>query len=360
MKIFLPLLISLLSFLLQAQNVDFTLRDFNLTGSAMVLGETTIMLTDNLLWEGGAMWYKEDIDLNNPFTMELEVYFGCSDGGADGIVFMLHPKLSTGFRGEGMGFGGLYPSFGVEMDTYQNFHLDDPHFDHVALMAHGTLRHQYGLTDPVPLDPDKGNVENCDYHMVKVLWNPKTQYFTFLFDKKERIRQKIDLVGGVFEGNPNVYWGFGSATGRKRNKHMVKLKKLEFTENNTLKYEDQSALIAGEPYILRKLNFASGSTKLPDSAKPELDKLMEFHKRYPNHTIILDGFTDSSGNESSNLKISEKRAEAIAKYMISQGFPENRLLHYGNGESNPIDSNETEEGRENNRRVEVRMKVIKV
>ena len=360
MKVLVVFLFSLSIFALCAQEVDFTLKDFTLTGTAEVSGGETIMLTDNLLWQGGAMWYQNDIDLSDPFSMDMEIYFGCSDGGADGIVFMLHPELSTGFRGEGMGFGGLYPSFGVEMDTYQNFHLADPHYDHVALMAHGTLRHQFGLTGPVPLDPELGNVENCAYHKVKVDWDPSSQIFTFTFDNKERIKQKLDLVDDIFDGNPNVYWGFGSATGGKRNKHSVKLKKIQFTENITLKYEDRTALVEGGAYLLKKLHFSSGSTKLPDSAKPELDKLMQFFQKYPKHTIILDSFTDSSGKESSNLKISQKRADAIGEYLISKGFPKDRLLYFGNGEMNPIDSNETEEGRKNNRRVEVRMKIIKV
>lgn len=360
MKLPVLLLFSLSMFGLSAQEVDFTLKDFALVGTAEVSGSETVMLTDNLLWQGGAMWYQNDIDLSDPFSMEMEIYFGCSDGGADGIVFMLHPELSNGFRGEGMGFGGLYPSFGVEMDTYQNFHLSDPHFDHVALMAHGTLRHQFALTEAVPLIPNKGNVEDCDYHKVMVDWKPSTQIFTYTFDNRERIKQKIDLVGAIFDDNPNVYWGFGSATGGKRNRHLVKLKKLEFTENITLQYQDQVALLEGDPYILRKLNFASGSTKLPDSAKPELDKLLQFYKNYPKHSLILDTFTDSSGKESSNLKISQKRANAIAKYLVSKGFPEDKLLYFGNGEANPIDTNETEEGRKNNRRVEIRMKIIKV
>jgi len=360
MKVLVTFLFSLSIFVLSAQEVDFSMKDFELVGTAEVSGGETVMLTDNLLWQGGAMWYQNDIDLSEPFSVEMEIYFGCSDGGADGIVFMLHPELSTGFRGEGMGFGGLYPSFGVEMDTYQNFHLGDPHFDHVSLMAHGTLRHQFGITEAVPIDLDGRNVEDCDYHKVKVDWDPESQFFTFIFDYMIRIKHKIDLVGAVFENNPNVYWGFGSATGGKRNKHLVKLKKLEFTENITLKYEDQVALIEGSQYTLRKLNFKSGSTKLPDSAKPELDKLMQFFQKYPNHTIILDSFTDSSGKESSNLKISQKRADAVAKYLISKGFPKHRLQYYGNGEANPIDTNETEEGRKNNRRVEVRMKIIKV
>ncbi len=347
-------------FKLGAQEIDFTVKDFNLTGTAVVSGGETFMLTDNLLWQGGAIWYRESIDLSQPFKIDLDIYFGCSDGGADGIVFILHPELSTGFRGEGMGFGGLYPSFGVEMDTYQNFHLGDPHYDHVALMAHGTLRHQFGITEPVPLIGKKENVEDCDYHRVLVEWKPSAQRFSFIFDGRRLIDEKVDLVDGLFEGNPNVYWGFSSATGGKRNRHLVRLEKLEFTENPALLASEKEDLISGDPYTLKQLEFAPGSINLPESAKPELDKVVKFFENYPQHSLILDGFTDSSGSEENNLRLSKLRVEAIAEYLRSKGVPESRIYMYGNGEANPIESNETSEGRKKNRRVEIRMKIIRV
>ncbi|GLR18675.1 lectin-like domain-containing protein [Portibacter lacus] len=361
MKGYFSLVVLIMCFLSSsAQKVDFTIKDFILSGTTKVVGQDQFMLTDNKNWQGGGAWYKDDIDLNEPFNMEIEVYFGCSDEGADGIVFIFHPELRTGFAGEGMGFGGLFPSFGVEMDTYENYHLGDPSFDHVSLMAHGMLRHPFGITKPVSLDANKKNVEDCDYHKVKVAWNPSSSIFSFSFDGAMRIEEEIDLVEDVFEGNPNVYWGFTSATGGKYNKHLIKVKKIEFTENPSLKSEDKTALLRGDKYTLKKLNFSSGSTKLPDSAKPELDKLYHFLKRFPNHSVIIDSFTDSSGKESSNLRISKLRAEAVAKYLKSKGINENRLYFYGNGETNPIDSNDTEEGRKNNRRTEIRMKIIKV
>ncbi|GLR16932.1 hypothetical protein GCM10007940_15470 [Portibacter lacus] len=342
------------------QEIPYSMSDFYLNGSATFRDDTTIMITDNLLEQTGSMWYKDDIDLNEPFHIELEIFFGCSDGGADGITFILHPEWSTGSTGEGMGVGGLNPSFGVEMDTYQNFHLADAHFDHVALMANGASHHKLGLTEPIPLHPNKGNVENCTFYNVKFDWNPASQIFTFEFNGVVRIRREIDLVNLIFDGNSNVFWGFGSATGLRRNKHLVKIKKLEFTPNETLTDEDREALAAGEVYTLPELEFEAGSADLPYSARPTLDKLMRFHQDFPDHTIILNSFTDSSGEESSNLRISTQRAEAIANYMISKGFAKEKLIYYGNGEVNPIDDNETEQGRKNNRRVEVIMKVIKV
>lgn len=359
MKLISILCLILYCFGLTAQEVKYTLDDFYLYGSAIARDDTTVMLTDNLLRQTGTMWFKNDIDLRKPFHIELDIFFGCSDGGADGISFILHPEWSIGPTGEGMGVGGLSPSFRVEMDTYQNFHLADAHFDHAALMANGISHHQLGLTEPIPLLPKKKNVENCTFYTVSFEWLPATQIFSFTFNGLERIRRQVDLVSLIFKDNAKVFWGLGSATGQKRNKHLVRIRKLEFTLIESLNEYDQAALIDGETLILPEFTFDSGSSKLPESAKPILDKLMKFHEQHPNHTILLESFTDAVGDESSNLKLSKDRVEVIAKYMISKGFEKYKLMYNWNGEANPIDTNETEQGRKNNRRIELRMKIIR-
>jgi hypothetical protein len=342
-----------------AQGNDFTTDDFMVTGDAVSAGEQCFRLTEDALWNGGGLWYKSKVDLSNPFTMELEMTFGCRDEeGADGIVFIFHPYLTTGFAGEGMGFGGLFPSFGVEMDTYQNYHLDDPWYDHVALVQHGSLRHQYGITAPIAMKNKVMNVEDCDYHRVKIDWQPQINQFSFFFDGELRIRHSIDLIKEIFDGSPEVYWGFTSATGGKTNKHMVCLKKLIFTETFALSKKDQLNLSKGHEYILRNLNFASGRTQLPPSALKELDRLVNFFKQYPDHTIIVEGFTDSSGDPGRNERLSKKRAETIAQYFQSKGIDPDRMLIFGQGEAKPIAPNTTPEGRLKNRRIELRMRKL--
>jgi len=84
---------------LSAQDVQWSSSDFYLYGDAMMRDDSTLMLTDNLLRQSGSMWYRDDIDLKEPFHIELELFFGCSDGGADGISFILHPELSLGYQG---------------------------------------------------------------------------------------------------------------------------------------------------------------------------------------------------------------------------------------------------------------------
>lgn len=345
---------------LESQEIPFIQEDFLMTGTTVIANERCFQLTENELWQGGGVWFKNRITLSEAFSIELNLFFGCDDAGADGMVFILHPELRTGSRGEGMGFGRLVPSFGVEMDTYLNPHLSDPYHDHVSFMNHGLMSHYYGLSEPVSLNPDQKDVEDCDYHRVKIDWNPDSRLVSFFFDGNLRVQKKVNLIESIFDGEDRVYWGFTSATGAKMNRHLVCVDKLEFEEAPELSNRDFKDLMKERSYTLQDLEFPSGSARLPENAKSELDLLIDFFKNHEKRTIILDGFTDSSGSEAQNRQISERRVKAISNYMVSQGIPQRRIQYYGNGEIDPVAPNDTPEGRKENRRVEVRFVVIKV
>ena len=170
LKLLLPICSLFLVCTISAQDPEFSMDDFLLTGTAQRSGDQCFTLTEDSNWKGGAVWFKNKVDLNQDFSMEIDVFLGCDDNGADGMVFIFHPYLTTGYAGEGMGFGGLIPSFGVEMDTYENYHLFDPLYDHVALVAHGSLSHRRSNRVPVPLMPNAANAEDCKNHKVNINW----------------------------------------------------------------------------------------------------------------------------------------------------------------------------------------------
>lgn len=360
MKFVILLSFSLLVVGLYAQDVEYSSSDFYLYGDATMRDDTTMMLTDNLLQQSGSMWYRDDIDLNEPFHVELDLFFGCSDGGADGITFILHPELSLGSRGEGMGFGGLTPSFCVEMDTYQNFHLKDAHFDHAAFMANGISHHRLGLTEPIPLGPKKENVENCTFYTVVFDWNPKSQIFTFTFNGIERIRRQIDLISLIFRGNSNVFWGLGAATAQKRNKQLVRVRKLEFSPNETLDIKDQITLLKGDSYIIDQIDFKTGSAELPESAKPILDKLIRFQSDHPKFSFILDSFLDTKDKEMDDSGLAKDRINTIARYMIANGIPKDKVIYYGTPQVSELELDSVEERQKPKRRIEIQMKIVRV
>lgn len=349
----------LLTALLTGQEVVFEKDDFVLSGDAVGYGDRCFQLTSADLWQGGGVWFEKPIDLRKPFEMEIDISFGCDDAGADGIVFIFHPELTTGFQGEGMGFGGLYPSLGVEMDTYENYHLGDPWYDHVALMQHGSVHHHTGITSPVPLTEDRRDVEDCGTHRVRIGWDPFTAVFSFGFDGATRISKKIRLIDQLFLGNPLVYWGFTSATGARVNKHLVCLERMTFRTVNVFPPHIRERLLSGGEYLLGDIDFAAGSTVLPASAHEELDRLAALLKKHPDMRVFLAGYTDSSGDENQNRILSRRRAAAVAEYLAKQGIDRGRIIASGLGEANPIAPNDTADGRRKNRRIEVALSALR-
>jgi outer membrane protein OmpA-like peptidoglycan-associated protein len=83
-----------------------------------------------------------------------------------------------------------------------------------------------------------------------------------------------------------------------------------------------------------------------------LDRGVEVLKKYSKYSILIEGHTDSTGNEDYNVKLSKKRAEAVGEYLIKNGISAERLSYEGFGSRYPVDTNDTPEGRAKNRRVE--------
>ncbi|MEO0601166.1 MAG: L-type lectin-domain containing protein [Myxococcota bacterium] len=198
--------------LAQAQS---SIEDFQLGGSAKPLGEDCIRLTPDQPYLTGSAWFEEPVDLTQAFEMKMSLVLGKKDfDGADGIVFVFHPSMTTGFRGEGMGFAGLRPSLGIEFDTYQNYHLNDPFDDHLAIMTNGELFHAEGSTKELP------NLEDGVRHKLRISWSP-TSGMTIHLDDTLRGSISATRVKAVFGGNTKVFWGMTAGTGRLFNNQDV-------------------------------------------------------------------------------------------------------------------------------------------
>ncbi len=174
-------------------------------------------LTTAEMFESGSIWNKNKIDLTQPFDYYFNVFLGCLDeGGADGIAFVLQPiSTSLGVAGEGIGFGGIVPSLGVTIDTYQNFNDDDPYYDHVAIQANGDVVHSSSnnLAGPVTALANSDNIEDCKWHVFRINWQPSKQLLEVSMDDSLRLSLHQDIINTIFKNDPLVYWGFTSATG---------------------------------------------------------------------------------------------------------------------------------------------------
>jgi len=108
-----------------------------------------------------------------------------------------------------------------------------------------------------------------------------------------------------------------------------------------------------------KITFSSGimfdvdRAVLKDQYRGELSELAAILNKYEDTNILLEGHTDSTGTEEYNLELSKKRSQSVANYLATQKVNPTRFTIMGYGESQPIASNDTSEGRSQNRRVEV-------
>jgi len=105
----------------------------------------------------------------------------------------------------------------------------------------------------------------------------------------------------------------------------------------------------------RTILFDSGRSSFKKATQPVLKAMTAIFKEYPQANFSLEGHTDSQGAKTSNKLLSERRANAVRDYLISNGISADRLTAKGFGEDFPIDSNSTASGRKNNRRVEVKL-----
>jgi len=104
---------------------------------------------------------------------------------------------------------------------------------------------------------------------------------------------------------------------------------------------------------LQGVNFPSNSAVLVDSAKARLNEVVSTLNQYPTIRFELSAHTDNQGDANANQTLSAKRARAVAAYLVESGIDVNRMSARAFGETIPIDTNDTAEGRRNNRRVEL-------
>ena len=129
-------------------------------------------------------------------------------------------------------------------------------------------------------------------------------------------------------------------------------KELQQIKDAEVRREEDRLVVTMSEAILFDLN----STALKPGAKQQLEKMAEVMVRYPDNDILVTGHTDNTGSEKYNQDLSERRAKAVKNYLILKGISAGRITSMGFGETMPVASNATPEGRQKNRRVEIEIK----
>jgi gliding motility-associated-like protein len=194
---------------------------YYMNGSATQDNCNCYTLTPDANTRSGSVWNIYKINLKDTFDFKFSVYLGATDAnGADGIAFVLQPiSTQVGSTGGGLGFSGVTPSIGVTIDTWQNSDNNDPLHDHIAIQRNGDLGHQSvnNLAGPVTALASSDNIEDGNWHLLQVQWNPSTKILKASMDGVDRVSATIDLVATVFNNDPEVFWGFTASTGGARN-----------------------------------------------------------------------------------------------------------------------------------------------
>ena len=124
----------------------------------------------------------------------------------------------------------------------------------------------------------------------------------------------------------------------------------EFTKVSDSEADDKEAIATKQV----RINFRTGEYKLDENAKYIIDReFVDIAKAFANARVRIEGNTDNVGNKASNVALSKRRAQSVADYLVAEhGMSPNRFIVIGNGPDNPVASNDSEDGRAQNRRTD--------
>lgn len=149
------------------------------------------------------------------------------------------------------------------------------------------------------------------------------------------------IIGGVVGGT------VGGIIGNKMDKQAREIDEA-LPGAEVERVEEGIKLTLGE----NSVNFDLNKATLTSKAKANLDRLVPVFSEYEDTNIHIFGYTDSSGADDYNLRLSEQRAQSVKQYLVSKGLKSDRFTIVGRGEADPIADNTTKEGMSKNRRVE--------
>jgi outer membrane protein OmpA-like peptidoglycan-associated protein len=223
-----------------------------------------------------------------------------------------------------------------------------------------------------------------DIYVITPYENKKQKQFDVVLFKgtvidketREKLDAKVEIVDNttgdvIFSNHVDAERGFlvSLPTGKKGKNYGIAVESkgyLFYSENFDLvkkegfkEYEkviEMEKVKSGSILTLRNIFFDFDKSVLKDESKAELNRALKVLEEYPKIRIQIEGHTDYIGEASYNQSLSERRANAVYEYLINHGLSKDRIAQViGYGESKPVDTNETDEGRAHNRRVEFRI-----
>ncbi|MBD3905115.1 sodium-translocating pyrophosphatase [Chryseobacterium sp. Ch-15] len=177
------------------------------------------------------------------------------------------------------------------------------------------------------------------------------------------VHNTVILVPKIIKGYLNEEGDFVYDTGKIQEVELEDGKKLAIGEGsqlfqmyNAIKSNDKTVLDPNNWYTLENFYFESGSSEIKKKAEAQLLNLVEIMNAYPNMRIKLGGYTDNTGNQDTNIKLSNLRAQTTKLKLLELGIAGHRIETEGYGSLHPVcEANDTDECRAKNRRIDVRV-----
>lgn len=263
-------------------------------------------LTPDVSFEQGAIWYRNQLNLANPFDYTFNIFLGTNNGaGADGMAFVIQDQGQglgpQGSFGSQLGYG-TFPgkSLAVEFDTHNNgpgapYGDIGPH--HIAIDTGGI---QFPpAAGPVSALVSGGNIDDGNWHTAEIIWAPATQTMTINFDGAQRLTCTFTggLSASLFNGQNLLYWGWTGASGSKFNTQQVRIPlQADFTAGvnyaqcglNNVQFTDSST--SGLNSITWNWNFGDGTT----STQQDVSHNFTTSGTYNVQLTVTDGGTCTS------------------------------------------------------------------
>jgi len=223
------------------------------------------------------------------------------------------------------------------LDRAERAHQDDPgSFDEKSLAYIATRRSELAVVYG-DYEADRRSREQAE-----------ASYRTQADQLRRQAENRADQANRELEGTRQTLGTMRQQLEQARGDAAAAMASLEQVAK--VKEESRGTVITLEGAVL----FVSGKAELLPIARRKLDEVAKVLKDTNNdQQISVEGYTDSQGSDDFNQRLSQERADAVRSYLVQQGVPSQRISAIGKGEASPVASNDTAEGRANNRRVEI-------
>ncbi|MDR1698477.1 MAG: OmpA family protein [Prevotellaceae bacterium] len=342
-------------------------RPRNTSASSNSNRDKDIWVSQVTILDDGKLKFSEPVNLGAPINTPEDEYSPFIHADNKTLYFSStgHPGMGDYdifySRRDDSGRWGEVKNIGYPINTHRaesgfcvNAQGDKAYLSSNGILKNGRGKDVYEITLPEELRP--GRMEFFDGKVIDAKTKKPVQARIEVFrlsDDKMMFQSISDKETGEFQAFLPIAEEYGYHISRKGYLFVSGTLEKRDELHNERKEKLMREIAVGEKLILNNVFFDFDKHTLKKESIGELKRLIRFMKQNSSVSIELAGHTDIIGSYEYNMKLSEARAKEVADYLIKGGILEHRLSYHGYGPDLPIDTNDTDEGRAQNRRTEI-------